>query len=66
MATQGAPTKFFAPWLGRFLAAEDGPTAVEYAVLLAMIFLVCFTAIELVGVTVSRSFTDTSNKLPAP
>lgn len=58
--------KAFAPSLRRFLAAEDGPTAVEYAVLLAMIFSVCFTAVELVGVTVSRSFTDTSHKLPPP
>ena len=29
----------------RFLVSEDGPTAVEYAVMLALIVIVCLTAI---------------------
>src|ERR1044071_5706996 len=29
----------------RFLVSEDGPTAVEYAVMLALIFIVCLVAI---------------------
>jgi pilus assembly protein Flp/PilA len=33
----------------RFLREEDGPTAVEYAVLLAMILLSCLSAVALVG-----------------
>ncbi len=33
----------------RFLNAEDGPTAVEYALMLAMIILVCFVAIGSIG-----------------
>jgi pilus assembly protein Flp/PilA len=33
----------------RFLRGEDGPTAVEYAVMLAMIIIVCIGAITLVG-----------------
>ena len=32
-----------------FLKAEDGPTAVEYAVMLALILLVCFAAITTLG-----------------
>jgi pilus assembly protein Flp/PilA len=35
--------------LGQFLVQEDGPTTVEYAVLLASIILVCIGAITLVG-----------------
>ena len=33
----------------QFLASEDGPTAVEYAVMLALIIIVCLTAITAVG-----------------
>jgi pilus assembly protein Flp/PilA len=35
--------------LKNFLWREDGPAAVEYAVLVAMILLVCIGAITLVG-----------------
>ncbi len=33
----------------RFLVSEDGPTAVEYAVMLALIVIVCLTAISSIG-----------------
>ncbi|MGL4461259.1 MAG: Flp family type IVb pilin [Planctomycetia bacterium] len=33
----------------QFLREEDGPTAVEYAVLLSLIIVVCLSAIKLVG-----------------
>jgi pilus assembly protein Flp/PilA len=33
----------------RFLIAEDGPTAVEYAVMLALIVVVCIAAITTLG-----------------
>ena len=33
----------------RFLRAEDGPTAVEYAVMLALIIVVCIAAITTLG-----------------
>ena len=33
----------------RFLVAEDGPTAVEYAVMLALIVVVCLAAIGTIG-----------------
>ncbi len=37
----------------RFLASEDGPTAVEYAVLLALIIVAALTAIGTVGTETS-------------
>ncbi|MGD9722276.1 MAG: Flp family type IVb pilin [Pirellulales bacterium] len=47
----------------RFLASEDGPTAVEYAVMLALIIIVCLIAIESVGTNTSQTFTNISNSL---
>lgn len=50
-----------------FLSSEDGPTAVEYAVMLALIILACIAGIKSVGTTVSDRFTDAKNGLtPAP
>ena len=40
----------------RFLASEDGPTAVEYAVMLALIIVVCLTAISAIGDNASSTF----------
>ena len=42
----------------RFLVSEDGPTAVEYAVMLALIVIVCLTAIQSIGTSASNAFTD--------
>lgn len=39
-----------------FLAAEDGPTAVEYAVLIALILLTCFAAIVTFGAHTNSAF----------
>jgi pilus assembly protein Flp/PilA len=39
----------FASAAWSFLKAEDGPTAVEYAIMLAMIIIVCIVAIATVG-----------------
>jgi pilus assembly protein Flp/PilA len=47
----------------RFLAAEDGPTAVEYAVMLALIVVVCLTAISSLGTRTSTTFNNISNSL---
>ena len=33
----------------RFVRSEDGPTAVEYAVMLALIIVVCIAAILTIG-----------------
>jgi pilus assembly protein Flp/PilA len=38
-----------------FLKSEDGPTAVEYAVMLALIVTVCFAAISTIGNNVDET-----------
>lgn len=40
----------------RFLKDEDGPTAVEYAVMLALIIVVCITAITTLGTNAENTF----------
>lgn len=40
----------------RFLQSEDGPTAVEYAVMLSMIVMVCIAAIQAVGNNANTKF----------
>jgi pilus assembly protein Flp/PilA len=46
----------FANTVKRFLVSEDGPTAVEYAVMLALIIVVCLTAIQAVGTNANAKF----------
>jgi pilus assembly protein Flp/PilA len=45
----------------KFLKAEDGPTAVEYAVMLALIIVVCLVAITALGTNANVTFTKVSN-----
>ena len=42
----------------RFLKKEDGPTAVEYAVMLALIIVVCIAAVTTLGKTSSSTFNN--------
>ena len=42
--------------LVNFLRNEDGPTAVEYAVMLALIIVVCITAITSLGSNANNTF----------
>lgn len=49
--------------LHNFIAGEDGNTAVEYAVMLALIIAVCITAISSVGSTNDGSLKDSMNRL---
>ena len=42
----------------RFLKKEDGPTAVEYAVMLALIIVVCIAAITALGTAANNTFTN--------
>jgi pilus assembly protein Flp/PilA len=46
-----------------FLVSEEGPTAVEYAVMLALIVIVCLTAISSVGTKASSSFNKVAKSL---
>jgi len=57
--------KLLAKKLHRFLVSEDGPTAVEYAVMLALIVIVCLTAISSIGTQASSTFQDVANSLGA-
>jgi pilus assembly protein Flp/PilA len=47
-----------------FLKSEDGPTATEYAVMLALIIVAAIGSIQLVGDKVSTTFTNVEGKLP--
>ena len=42
----------------RFVISEDGPTAVEYAVMLALIIVVCLAAITTLGSNANSVFGD--------
>ncbi len=55
--------KTFAAQIKRFLQSEDGPTAVEYAVMLALIVVVCLTAISAIGTNASSTFNSVSQSL---
>jgi pilus assembly protein Flp/PilA len=55
--------KSLAKKVQRFLVSEDGPTAVEYAVMLALIVIVCLTAIRSVGTNANQTFTDVATAL---
>ena len=50
----------------RFLKSEDGPTAVEYAVMLALIVIVCLTAIRSIGTNANTTFESVANELGGP
>jgi pilus assembly protein Flp/PilA len=55
--------KSFAQSVQKFLVSEDGPTAVEYAVMLALIVIVCLTAIQAVGSNANVKFEQVRNAL---
>jgi pilus assembly protein Flp/PilA len=46
-----------------FLRSEDGPTAVEYAVMLALIIAVCIAAISTLGSNASNTFSYVNTKV---
>ncbi len=47
----------------RFVQSEDGPTAVEYAVMLALILVACITIVTSLGTTVSGTFSKVNSTL---
>ena len=53
----------FARFAVDFLRREDGPTAVEYAVMLALIIVVCIAAISALGSNASNTFQYVGNKV---
>ena len=53
----------FAQSLVNFVKNEDGPTAVEYAVMLALIIVVCITAITTLGSNANNTFSYVGTKI---
>ena len=49
-----------------FLEAEDGPTAVEYAVMLALIVVVCIAAITTLGTNTNSTFSYVGSAIKPP
>ena len=59
--------KTFALSVKKFLVSEDGPTAVEYAVMLALIVIVCLTAIQAIGTNSNETFDSIAKAVdPSP
>jgi pilus assembly protein Flp/PilA len=57
--------KAFKTQVSRFLKSEDGPTAVEYAVMLALILVACITIVTSLGQNISGTFSKVNSGLSA-
>ncbi len=55
--------KNFATSVVEFLKEEDGPTAVEYAVMLALIVIFCLGTISLVGENANTKFQEVADAI---
>jgi pilus assembly protein Flp/PilA len=55
--------KTLAQSIRKFIVSEDGPTAVEYAVMLALIIVVCLTAIQAIGTSANTTFQNVGTAL---
>jgi pilus assembly protein Flp/PilA len=47
----------------KFIVSEDGPTAVEYAVMLALILVACIAVVTSLGQNVSTTFSTVSGSV---
>ncbi len=50
----------------RFLKSEDGPTATEYAVMLALIIVACIATVAALGTEVNAMFSGVQSALAGP
>ena len=57
--------KSFITKVQKFMKSEDGPTAVEYAIMLALIVIVCLTAIQAVGTAANTAFQNVTTQMNA-
>jgi pilus assembly protein Flp/PilA len=48
-------------WCVRFASSEEGPTAVEYAVMMALIIATCILAITTLGTNSNNAFVRSGN-----
>ena len=53
-------------WVKNFLTKEDGPTAVEYAVMLSLIVVVCIAAITTLGKNTNSTFSFVASAVQPP
>jgi pilus assembly protein Flp/PilA len=51
----------FAQAVATFVKCEEGPTAVEYAVMLALIIVICLAAITALGTSANETFGNVSS-----
>ncbi len=51
-------------WIKTFLKDEEGATATEYAVMLALIIVIALGAISALGTKVSDTFADVESAMP--
>ena len=58
--------KAFTTQVSRFLTSEDGPTAVEYAVMLALILVACIAAVTTLGGKVNDTFEAVNTGIGTP
>ena len=56
--------KTYVSYVRALLVSEDAPTAVEYAVMLALVIAVALVAITLLGQKVSLTFQNAESVLP--
>ena len=47
----------------RFFKSDEGPTAVEYAVMLSLIVVVCLTAIKSIGTKTNTTFNNVATSV---
>ncbi|MBX9681996.1 MAG: Flp family type IVb pilin [Gemmataceae bacterium] len=55
--------KKIAARIADFMKREDGPTAVEYAVMLALIIVVCITTIGTLGTNANATFSKVASSI---
>ncbi len=55
--------KDFGKSIKRFLVSEDGPTAVEYAVMLALIVILAIGTITTLGTSIKSAFANVNTEL---
>ncbi len=63
LAVWEVPIMCIAKRMQGFITSEDGPTAVEYAVMLALIIVVCLVAIGSLGTNAKTTFTNIANSM---
>ena len=49
--------------LKRFLRREDGPTSVEYAVMIMLIFLAVIVAVQSIGISLSENMLNSARRI---